>query len=261
MGRFACGRCCLSISALEERITCDGCCETEYHLSCTKLNVYDLRRCTENDNLLWLCDQCLWSFRKRSNASNNQDSESSKENDTDKQVESSLESTIHLLQSDVAEMKQSLSEFKSLITTSQIASPRSIHPRSSSTPLETDNAVERNHTVKNNRTNTSQLLVGSNNRTTSMNATGKFWIYFTKVAKHVSVDAMKTMVSNSLNLVDPPDVTKIVPLWSNHEDLRYISFKVGVDQCYKKKALEESTWPTGLFYREFIQRESLYWEP
>ena len=88
-----------------------------------------------------------------------------------------------------------------------------------------------------------------------------YWMYFTRIAKHVSVGAMREMVSNSLQSQDPPDVVKLVPRWSSNENLHYISYKVGVKWKYKEKAIHESTWPAGLLFRKFIQRDPGYWEP
>lgn len=260
MSRFVCGRCTLPIGGMERHIRCDGCRKTEYHLSCTKLNVYDLHRCTDNDNLLWMCDHCLYSFRKQFSApkcdETNKPSDDVRRNEKDDEIDNQevMESSMRSLQLEVAEIKQSLSDLKHSINSSQMYDIM----QHSSTPQEAGGS---RRTVSLNQNDMSPLLKGSSIQPTSVKDKRKFWIFFTRVAKHVSVDAMKEMVSNSLHLNEPPDVVKIMPRWSTYDELRYVSFKVGVDCSIKEMALKESTWPSGLLFREFIRRESYYWEP
>lgn len=257
MSRFNCGRCTLPIGGMEERIRCDGCCKTEYHLSCTKLNVYDLHRCTDNDNLLWMCDNCLYSFRKQflapSCTANKPSPEKRNESENASENESVMESTLRSLQLEVVQIKQCISDMKSSMNFSSVN--RSIEPQTSTPQRSSGERMSLN------QNNSSQLLVGSSSQSMLANDARKFWIFFTRVAKHVSVEAIKEMVSNSLRLNDPPDVVKIIPHWSNFDNLRYVSFKVGVDWRYKDMAVRDSTWPAGLLFREFIRRESCYWEP
>lgn len=259
MSRSKCGRCTLPIGGMDERIRCDGCCETEYHLSCTKLNVYDLHRCTDNDNLLWMCDRCLYTFRKQLPVPKCDDTNKpNDEKQNESKIECDMESTLHSLQLEVAEIKQCLSDLKPSTSSSPTSSISSNVLPVSSTPQGTS-GFDRTTSLCQNET--SQLLMGTRIQTAPVNNARKFWIFFTKVAKHVSVDAFKEMVSNCLHLNDPPDVHRIIPRWSSYDTLRYVSFKVGVDWSSKDMALKESTWPDGLFFREFIRGESSYWEP
>lgn len=44
--------------------------------------------------------------------------------------------------------------------------------------------------------------------------------------------------------------------------LNFVSFKVGVDPKYRNAALDPSTWPRGILFREFEDnRSSNYWMP
>lgn len=247
---YGCGYCRLPIGGLVERIRCDGCCQKEFHMTCTTLNTFDVRRCNEQRNVLWMCDDCLRSYRKQRT-----DSRSEKETKAEDEHHN-IEVTVGQLQSEVAKIKESIEGLQTSLNCSRDNRPINTLP-SSSTPLR--NAFpDRNATTCD---SDRSLMMGSRLDNSSMDSPRKYWIFFTRVAKHVSTDAIRGMVCRSLQLKHEPDVIKLLPRWGNIENLRYVSFKVGVDWCYKEKATEESTWPAGLLFREFVRYESSYWEP
>lgn len=217
------------------------------------MNPYQMRVCVDFNNVLWLCDGCLFSFRKQRSAPTNQ----TIVNDlTETNIESNVEHTVYQLQSEFASIKESFVELKRTLAGDQETDknpkiPITSTPQRNCDPLNIPS-------LKLN--DTSQLQVGSNVKTASTGSR-KCWIFFTRVAKHVSTDDMRKMVYDSLQPNGQPEVVKLVPRWSNHENLRFISFKVGVDWKYKDKALMNSTWPAGLLFREFEHRASGYWEP
>lgn len=167
-----------------------------------------------------------------------------------------MEHTVYQLQSEFANIKQSFAELKRTIACDQ-NSDRNPTISTTSTP-------QRNCGSENipslQLNDSSQLQMGSNVKMASAGSR-KLWIFFTRVAKHVSTDIMRKIVGDSLQLNGQPEVIKLVPRWSNYENLRFISFKVGVDWQYRDKALMDSTWPAGLLFREFEHRASSYWEP
>lgn len=219
------------------------------------MNPYQLRVCFELNNVVWLCDACLFSFRKQRSAKRNDESSCVERDDKKHEIEH----TVHQLQTEFVTMKQCFVELQQSLN-SQSANNNPAIP-STSTPKSTPQTnFSRERTVSQHFNDSSQLRMGSNAETTSTGSR-KFWLFFTRVAKHVSPDAIREMVSHSLRLNDQPEVVRLVPRWSNIENLRYVSFKVGVDWQYKDQAVKESTWPSGLLFREFEHRESSYWEP
>lgn len=247
---YGCNKCSLHIGVLTERMVCDGC-RKEYHLNCIQMNQYQLRVCVDFANVLWLCDDCLSSFRKQQTAITNASTVRS-----DAEHVSHIEHTVSQLQSEVSTLKQSFAELKTMSSGSQTPNRNHFTMPSTSTPESSTNH-QRISSV--NMNESTQLLMGSKAEPSTRRR--KYWMFFTRVAKHVTVDAMSKMITESLQATDPPDVIKLMPRWSNYEDLRYISFKVGVDWKHKERAVMESTWPTGLLFREFVHRGAGYWEP
>lgn len=240
----------MPIGGLVERITCDGC-RKEYHLNCVQMNQYQMRVFIDFKNALWLCDDCLSVFRK--NVTTNNGPNVQRNQETKQKL--NIENTVSQLQSDVASLRQCLTELQVSCASGFQRTDNSIVM--SSTPQANLNQREILSPILNEST---ELQMGSRAKPKS-SGDRKYWVFFTRIAKHVSVDAMREMVSNALQTHGPPDVVKLVPRWSNYENLRYISFKIGVDWMHKEKAKMQSTWPTGLLFREFVSRESDYWEP
>lgn len=215
------------------------------------MNPYQWRVCVEFTNVLWLCDDCLSSYRQQRSTTKPDDSSAPKQDDC--KNENNIQHTVGQLQSDIAKIKQCFAELEETINNSQRTNDYAAIP-STSTPQR----ISRRISLPN-MNDTSRLLRGSNANITSAESR-RFWIFFTRVAKHVSTDAISDMVRKSLMLNDHPEVMKLVPRWSNIENLRYVSFKVGVDWQYREKAIMESTWPAGLLFREFEHRDYL-WQP
>lgn len=62
------------------------------------------------------------------------------------------------------------------------------------------------------------------------------------------------MVQHNLEISDPVEVVKLVKKDAVLENLRSVSFKVGLDKGLKEKALHPSSWE-GVYFREFDQEQ------
>lgn len=249
---LGCCECALHIGNLEERVVCDGCYK-KYHLSCAKMNPYQLRVCLEFDNVLWLCNKCLSSFREQQSASSKTDLIVQGKVNDNKTNDNEIDLVVQELQAEISSIKESFDKLQRTFNSGcQWISDNTVLP-STSTP---QGNINRNNSFN----DTSQLMVGSNAERVSTSPR-TFWIFFTRVAKHVSSDTMRQMVSNSLQLEDQPQIVRLVPHWINNESLRYVSYKIGVNWKYREKALLASTWPVGLQFRQFVHHEFNYWEP
>lgn len=91
----------------------------------------------------------------------------------------------------------------------------------------------------------------------------KFWIYLSRIARHVTEDDVSELVKSCLQTQQPVDVRKLVRKDADLNQFAFISFKVGVDLQLKETALDPSVWPKGLFFREFENVESNrdFWVP
>lgn len=97
-------------------------------------------------------------------------------------------------------------------------------------------------------------------RNDSTHRSGKFWLYFNRIKNDVTENEMYSMVAESLGNTDAIIVKKLVSSWTDVSRLPYVSFKVGVDDSLRERALCSSTWPRGICFREF--KEQCYtWEP
>lgn len=219
------------------------------------MNPYQLRVCVEFKNVIWLCDDCLLTFRKQQLSPSN---ESAVQKGDGIKHEKQIEQAVSQLQCEITTLKQCFVDLQLSMNSGCQRTDNSANISMTSTSTPQVNCTYGRTSFNMNAS--SDLLKGSNIEPTSR-GNRKFWIYFTRVAKHVSIDAMREMVVNSLQTHEPPDVIKLVPRWGNHENLSYISFKVGVAWQHREKSILESTWPAGLLFREFVHRESCYWEP
>lgn len=221
------------------------------------MNEYQLRCRTENENMLWFCYTCLTLFRKRHCSAANTYSATI-------QTEDNVGSSIIKLQEEVHHLKNNMSTIQKLIAESQSTDSADYGRPTTSTPMSNNSRTVRSLATTRSP-DTFKLRIGSRamdaSSFSSSNAHKTFWMIFTRVAKHVTIDDISRMVSKCLKLNDSPAVTELIPRWMNSADVLYTSFKVGLDWSLKDEALDESTWPQGLQFREFFPRTLPFWEP
>lgn len=79
----------------------------------------------------------------------------------------------------------------------------------------------------------------------------KFWLYLSRIRPDATNDAVSALVKDSLEMDVNPEVVKLVPKDKDTSTLSFISFKIGLDPSLQAKALDSTTWPEGLLFREF----------
>lgn len=238
----------------DDEIRCEGFCGKIFHLQCSGANQYDVMRCAGSKNLIWVCDQCLLLLQNQQrptaivsgNPNNNKTSEDI------------MQSTVLNLEQQIDEINQQLANLQT-----HVHQYVSLSPPSTSTPERTDHRFNECNSDVRSLNGSRRLLNGSKvvNRHSSSEDNTNFWIYLTGIANHVCQDDIGKMVMECLKLNKRPIVEKLVPCWRNAKDLRYISFKVGVNKKFKNEALLETTWPVGVRFREFIQYNTPFWHP
>lgn len=110
---------------------------------------------------------------------------------------------------------------------------------------------------------TKSVEIGSSVVETVAKPPEKFWLYLSRIARHVTEDDISGLVKNCLQTEQPIDVRKLVRKGADLKQFAFISFKVGVDMALKDTALDPAVWPKGIFFREFenLQIERDFWGP
>lgn len=89
----------------------------------------------------------------------------------------------------------------------------------------------------------------------------KFWLYLTRVSRNVTVDQITKLAVDRLCTSDV-QVARLVAKGKDISQMNFISFKIGMDESFRAKALSTTTWPEGLVFREFEDRSrGNFWEP
>ena len=82
----------------------------------------------------------------------------------------------------------------------------------------------------------------------------KFWLYLSGFQPLVKVEDVQKIVARCLDVQDSFDVVRLVAKDADITKLSYVSFKIGLDPDHRTLALNCSTWPAGLLFREFEQQ-------
>lgn len=88
-----------------------------------------------------------------------------------------------------------------------------------------------------------------------------FKLYLSNIAVDVSEDEVKRMVSDALCVDEIYAINCLKPSWKDASSLDFISFKVEIDKRCRGKAMNSSTWPKGIRYREFKEHTETTWRP
>ena len=82
----------------------------------------------------------------------------------------------------------------------------------------------------------------------------KFWLYLSGLNPLITDGDVQKIVSRCLSATEPIDLVRLVPKGKDVAGLSFVSFKIGLDPDMKIKALDSSSWPVGLRFREFVDR-------
>lgn len=94
-------------------------------------------------------------------------------------------------------------------------------------------------------------------------AKNSFSLFLTNIDGNATEQEVSSMVAQSLHVDDMQkiEVSKLVAKWKMHLHHPYVSLKVTLDERFKRTALQPETWPTGILFREFIERPRRIWIP
>lgn len=250
----ACDRCAKAIKRTDEVVTCMGFCAHIVHLRCLNTDNSLTKTLSDMPNLHWMCDECtkLMKIARFRNTVRN----------TVSSIGNAISELTKIQEAANAELKRTLT-----LHSEQIA--QLSNRINSTTPCLPASAVRR--AKKRPRTENVQPaakpLIGGTKSTgdigiaTVQPPAAMFWIYLSRLHPSVKSDAVETLTRDCLNC----ESAKAIPLVKQGTDvnsLNFISFKVGVDPKYRTKAIDPSSWPKGILFREFEDnRAKNYWMP
>lgn len=222
-----CGTCSLQIDTNTLYTICEGRCAKRFHGKCVRVCEEDLRALSQN--IVWICDDCMVHFRKVRDM--NLEPVAPMPNPMEnklKELKAQAEGIIAAIDSitHCAEVPISIHRHST-----PVASPKS---------LDTTNVCS-SHTIEEE----------------------SFSLLLTNIDCGATEREVAEMVSDSLcaSKEECRAITKLVPKWKNCADLDYISFKVVLNNKWRRTAMTATTWPRGVRFREFVNRRDETWKP
>ena len=250
-----CIKCSQNVKSLEF-VKCNLC-DRLVHMKCIGWARSNLDFLNGHANLLWFCDGCLPTLDQLKNKGATPSTETIASAVSDcieislKNFKLELDKTNSLIAT-ISEKMQT----NSAITLSA-QRPGNKRPRGS-----VDMVTPKRSTTPALLGGTRQVANNSNIVATVPKPTPKFWIYLSRIAPQVSEDEVASMVRECLDDSDPI-VEKLVKKDSDLSSFAFVSFKVGVSQELREKALDPSIWPKGIFFRVFDDNRTSqnFWRP
>lgn len=236
-----------------EHITCQGFCNATFHPRCCGVSADSFEEVMRNPQVFWLCKSCSTLMRDvRFRGTTRSAHELGQE-----AVLHSQSNILNNLKSEIlSELKTVIqSNFTAMINSNAFTPKTSrrfdIEPRltrgrrlfSTNNPAPT----ERKPTLL--RGSGSTLSPSDHIATVPVSAP-KFWLYISRIAPDVSVEQITALTKRRLG-TDDVKVIRLVAKGRDTKEMSFISFKIGIPNELKEKALSTSTWPKGIVFREF----------
>lgn len=253
-----CYQCSKPVKTLEY-LQC-GLCNKTTHLKCVGLKRSYMDFINEQKNVMWFCDKCTDQLKIMKDFPPI----------TSKEIVTSVSQIINEslleLKNDLHETKELTKALAGKITSfdaSSSAQFRSVLPRIKRPRETADRETPKARPTEKLIVGTKSVDKGIFTVDTIAKPPEKFWIYLSRIARHVTEADVTELVKVSLNTELPIDVKKLVRKDTDLEQLAFISFKVGVDKSLKNTALDSSVWPKGIYFREFknLPSERDFWGP
>lgn len=242
-----CPKCCLQLCCESDNsIMCEGSCFQSYHAECVGLSEAIVRCLSKN--IIWLCDDCLASFYKQNNPMKSPAKEPTEFDLELAEVKDKISNIMETLSSITPQlpMSQQKETFCSIQCTARHSTPMSSPPLCSGSKLEYGSSIE--------------LSSGSKHS----GEENSFSLFLTNIDGSATEQEVSDMVAQSLgiNEMQRIEVLKLVPKWRMHYyKPPYVSFKITMDQRFRRTALQSETWPAGIMFREFIEQPRRIWIP
>ncbi|XP_055634253.1 uncharacterized protein LOC129774529 [Toxorhynchites rutilus septentrionalis] len=237
-----CAKCSNAISGIDF-VVCRGYCGAAFHMNACSGVTLALQSyfAANRNNLFWMCDQCAELF----------------ENSHFRVLSRQADETSRLctLTTAITELRSEIKQLHSKPVT-QFSPATSLHwpapeqRRAIKRPREIDFTMRASDSCQIGRKKPLANVVSV--PICNKDAGRKFWLYLSKIRPDVTVESVSAMVKANIGTADNISVVKLVPKGRELVSLTFLSFKIGLDQSFKDKALDPSTWPEGLLFREFV---------
>ncbi|XP_055614893.1 uncharacterized protein LOC129761203 [Toxorhynchites rutilus septentrionalis] len=241
MEKKSCAKCSQTINGIDF-ITCRGYCGRMFHMACAAGQTGVTRALmnyftTHKRNLFWMCDDCADLFQ-------NPHLRSITKVADEKSPLVSLTEAINNLQTEI----KHLSSKPAPNLSSAVKRWPTIEPIRAAKRLR---GPDLDYKVPECKSGSKQVGQNVTSVPVIEKPTTKFWIYLSRIRPDVSIQDVQKMVRANLELSHDPEVVKLVAKGVDTSNMTYISFKVGLDPTLRTTALDPSTWPEGIMFREF----------
>ena len=258
----SCGVCQQDFDPKDEIIECQGFCKDYYHLSCIGLKRADKDFLRKSKNMQWHCDDCVGlkenkTFLKLTKMADstiedlfrrglgNILAKLEKASDNNFEQIQSLNSTVgdqmKIVQDNCEQIK---------ILNEKLANQGGKDVAKSAKRFRPDeNEVPRK--IINSKTD---VIKGEKD----INPVGvkvmpqPFWFHISPFHPSTTVDDIKTFVGENLKCDGNIQVHILVSRDTDVNSLRFVSFKVGIEEKWKNDAMTAANWPKGVRIREFV---------
>lgn len=243
----------------ENVVKCGGFCTAQFCLQCSKIDSTICAKVSSITNLFWMCNACsnmMEKARFRNAMVSTNAAVSQNFDELKNEIRCSVLEEIRL------EIRTNFKQLIDAVPKTPAPVPNVAFFGSSKRKRENDGKIE--PTPK----RLSQLRRGtdSSGQPASVGTTSEsnmFWLYLSDISAGTPDECVTELVHQRLGSRD----LKIVKLVAKGKDLRYfnfVSFKVGMPMQLKQKAMQESTWPSEISFREFEERgtsRKVFWKP
>lgn len=242
------------VTAVGLYAVCAGPCAQSFHITCIGLSREHLRSLTKG--VIWMCRECSSCFQKWKESSAVEPETS----DT-----KSLRAEITDLKTQVAGILNTLSSITSIDNSTLHTTPIQHSTPVTSTKLlnGTRENYERAKDSGQAEQNKQQLVdpVDPVGGTSEDNRC--FSLLLSNIDSRVSENDVRSLVCQCTGApsIDCEKVVKLVPRRIDCRTLDFVSFKIVLKEKWKPKAMDASTWPCGVKYRQFLNRSSNAWIP
>lgn len=250
MAKKQCGKCDQEINDLEP-MRC-GFCEAFFHTSqtCCGINARSMKEAFSSGKAILICHSCRDELKGRSIRRYIAELETKQNQPADSPILNALPAQVQQLSDVVAELTKKIDVLSAKPQRDRSVSVSSAWPR-----LGTKRRREDRPNINVPITKGTKSIHISDLSVPSITATAppeKFWLYLSRLNPLITDKDVLNIVSRCLCTTDHVDVVRLVPKGKDVTGMTFVSFKIGLDPCVKDLALDPSSWPDGLQFREFV---------
>lgn len=237
-GEKNCAKCCEAIAGIEF-VSCRGYCGCMFHMTCANVSRALLGYFSPHrKNLFWMCDKCAELF-------GNSHLRAITKVADEKSPLVSLTEAISNLHTEIKQLSQ---KPVPCIQSPSIKNWPQIGPIRAAKRLRGPDLA---HKVTECQSGSKQLDSSVKSVPVCAKPVNKFWLYLSRIRPDVTNEEVLAMVRANLDTTQDPEVVKLVAKGTDTSSMTFVSFKVGLDPSLKTNALNPSTWPEGIMFREF----------